>query len=105
MRANAQGLDLDIMFYYKPSDPADQHGRFYEPILRSTDEDRYGSADQKTAAYNQEQPKIAGWEDDIGIYSMKLKLQLHFEALAGPPINFVLGMPQKLLNLSTNQAQ
>ena len=105
VRANAQGLDLDIMFYYKPSDPADQHGRFYEPILRSTDEDRYGSADQKTAAYNQEQPKIAGWEDDIGIYSMKLKLQLHFEALAGPPINFVLGMPQKLLNLSTNQAQ
>jgi hypothetical protein len=62
--------------------------------LPSVDEDRYEGP--------QESPKIAGWEDDIGIWSMELELQLHFERLNWEPINFVLGIPSRIRDLGTN---
>ena len=100
MRANEYGLDLDILFYHKLPPQQDtpismrRTDDYTEAILPSVDEDRYGEEN--------ESPKIAGWEDDIGMWSMELELQLQFEALNWKPINFVLGIPSKIRDLGTN---
>jgi hypothetical protein len=101
VRANEYGLDLDILFYHKlppqqntPISMRRSIDDYTEAILPSVDEDRYEGP--------QESPKIAGWEDDIGIWSMELELQLHFERLNWEPINFVLGIPSRIRDLGTN---
>jgi len=100
VRANEYGLDLDILFYHKlpPQQETPISMRridsYTEAILPSVDEDRYGEEN--------ESPKIAGWEDDIGMWSMELELQLQFKALNWKPINFVLGIPSRIRDLGTN---
>ena len=101
VRANEYGLDLDILFYHKlppqqdtPISMRRSIDSYTEAILPSVDDDRYGEEN--------ESPKIAGWEDDIGIWSMELELQLQFEVVNWEPINFVLGIPSRIRDLGTN---
>jgi len=90
---------LDVTYSLARQNPS-------EPVISSlssdeiyTDENNIGDDFQDNS---EELTQLLGWEDNVGLHNIFLRLKIRFSTQPNRFINFVRGMPKKLLDLGTN---